>query len=330
MNLRNLNNSNANNCYKGGSCPKAGIKIHESDNNYTKDPFNNLECNNSFDLNIENYSLEGLYKLFNIQNRILNDEILKESRKFLLKLHPDKSKLDSKFFIFYSKAYKKLVELYEFQNKSDNKKINMNDYSKEYKYTHDFSKENEYDLKKYLESNKIMDEKDPKKFNIWFNEQFDKYGKEVIEKEEGYGNWLSSDDNLMGDIEGLDKKNFNNKFEEQKRKKMELILLNNLNNVDDYGDNDLRKVYCSESIIPVTEDDYNRLNKFKDVNEYKKFRDVQEVNPLNEEESYKILYDEQLESEKQSASLAFKYAKQMEESNKLGSLFWSNIKQIKN
>ena len=36
-------------------------------------------------------------------------------------MHPDKSHLDSKYFLFFSKAYKRLYSIYDFQNKSSNK-----------------------------------------------------------------------------------------------------------------------------------------------------------------------------------------------------------------
>ena len=67
------------------SCPKSGIKIHKSENDYKKDPF-------QIDLDIENYSVDDLYRLFSID--VLDDNTMKESKKVVLKTHPDKSKLD--------------------------------------------------------------------------------------------------------------------------------------------------------------------------------------------------------------------------------------------
>ena len=47
---------------------------------------------------------------------------MKECKKLVLKSHPDKSRLDEKYFIFFSKAYNKLKGIYEFQNKIQIKK----------------------------------------------------------------------------------------------------------------------------------------------------------------------------------------------------------------
>ncbi len=43
-------------------------------------------------------------------------------------MHPDKSQLDPKYFLFFSKAYKELYNCYEFMNKSNNKKQNYEEY----------------------------------------------------------------------------------------------------------------------------------------------------------------------------------------------------------
>ena len=126
------------------SCPKIGIKIHESgtsssSNSSSNNPFasqsnqvkitppqsvkTNELCNtNNFDLNIDNYSLKDIFRLFSIQSEILDEDVMKQAKKFVLKTHPDKSKLDPKYFLFYSSAYKKLYGVFEFQNKSSKKK----------------------------------------------------------------------------------------------------------------------------------------------------------------------------------------------------------------
>ena len=60
-------------------CPKIGIKIHKTNNEYKTNPFvsNQLPselCNtNKFDLNIDNYSMSDIFNLFNIQSELLNE-----------------------------------------------------------------------------------------------------------------------------------------------------------------------------------------------------------------------------------------------------------------
>ena len=83
------------------SCPKIGIKIHESNNEYKTNPFSSNPnpppnptmkqstktatsaelCDaNNFDLNIDNYSMKDIFNLFNIQSELLNEDVMKEAK----------------------------------------------------------------------------------------------------------------------------------------------------------------------------------------------------------------------------------------------------------
>ena len=53
----------------------------------------------SVDLNIDNYDLRDLIGLFQIPFHFTETH-LKEAKKTVLKTHPDKSRLDKKFFLF--------------------------------------------------------------------------------------------------------------------------------------------------------------------------------------------------------------------------------------
>jgi hypothetical protein len=63
------------------------------------------------DLSIENYSLHELLKLFELPENF-SDYELKNAKKIVLRLHPDKSGLPSEYFLFYSKAYKMLYNIW--------------------------------------------------------------------------------------------------------------------------------------------------------------------------------------------------------------------------
>ena len=72
-----------------------------------------------FDLNIDNYTLDELLDLFKLKRDFTADEF-KSAKSIVLKMHPDKSKLDKNYFIFFSKAYKLLYKVNEFKNKKTN------------------------------------------------------------------------------------------------------------------------------------------------------------------------------------------------------------------
>lgn len=352
-------------------CPKAGIKIHETPSTNTNtNTFNNsrpqLNYNNNnnafniatkksnvrapvsfhqttmsdLDLNIDNYSLEDLYNLFNIPDGVLNDANLKTAKQIVYKMHPDKSRLDQKYFLFFSKAYKCIFSIYEFQNKSDKK-------TEESLKADFYNDSNVSILNNMFETKKEL--KDPKNFNNWFNEKFEKHKLEDDDCNKGYGDWLKSDEGLYEQHENVTQNNMNEAFELQKKQIQALTTYTGIN--DTYasfsgggsllggpGDNfsgslsglgytDLRQAHI-ETIIPVTRDDYEQIPKYKNVNEYKSQRDRVDVSPLTKAESERILLQNKNSLDQESAAMAYKYAKQAEKAKAQQRSFWSDIKQL--
>jgi hypothetical protein len=72
----------------------------------------------NLDLDINNYNLHDILSLFRIPINF-NEEDLKSAKQVVLKTHPDKSKLPSEYFLFYSKAYKMLYSVWEFKKRGD-------------------------------------------------------------------------------------------------------------------------------------------------------------------------------------------------------------------
>ena len=350
-----------------------GVRIEKSNNEYGLDPFDGLDPfkslekesdlnkssqNNNYnnynnkslenlDLNIDHYSREDLYKLFGLNTlNILTENSMRESKKIVLKMHPDKSRLEPKYFLFYSSAYKRLFQIYEFQNKTSKKNTNTDSYSDS------LEKEKADILNHIFENKKELNLKDPKNFNKWFNEQFDKH-KLDDPNETGYGDWLKSDEGI-NDIGNVSKANMASEFEKQKKKVQALTTYNGINDpyastfggsslmnyTDNYtsgtlfsndgmGYTDLRQAY-NESVIPVTEDDFNKVKKFKNVNEYKAHRDTVDVTPIDKETALRKLMDQNKKDEQESAALAYYYAKREEKVKEKEQSFWSGLKQLTN
>jgi hypothetical protein len=95
------------------------------------------------------------------------------------------------------------------------------------------------------------------------------------------------------------------------------------------GYTDLRQAYA-ESVIPVTEEDFNKVQKFKSIDEYKRHRDGVDMTPLSKEEGLHKLYHQDKEKNEESAALAFYYAQQSEKAKKNNDTFWSGLKQVTN
>jgi hypothetical protein len=341
-------------------CSKGGVKIRDGGNTYSADPFAgvnpfkntaepqftgiqyNQNTYDRLDLNIDAYSREDLFKLFGLQTMTLSEDIMKECRKTVLKTHPDKSHLDEKYFIFFSKAYKKLLGIYEFQNKTNSKKVvNTDEY---------YDTDNSMLLDHLFD--KKSDLKDSKNFNSWFNEQFEKQKLEDP-AETGYGKWLKSDDDIMF-TPNVTKNNLASEMEKRKKQVQSLITYNGVTDITSHsfggsslmaydsnfssgtlfsnegiGYTDLRQAYV-ESVIPVTEDDFHKAQKFRSVDEYKRHREGLDMTPLNKEEAMRQLYQQNKQKDEESAALAFYYAQQAEKTKQNQDTFWSGLKNLTN
>lgn len=339
-------------------CSKIGIKIHESNNDYKCNPFQsvttqsvttqsvttqsvsnatpntqtytNQQQKSGIDLNIENYSLNELYNLFKITNQTLTDDIMKDAKKIVLMTHPDKSRLEPKYFIFYSAAYKRLYSIYEFQNKSSRKNVMLEDHNPD---------ENNRLLDNMFQKNTKL--KDTKNFNSWFNDQFEKR-KVGDANENGYGDWLKSDEGIY-DVGQVSKANMAQEFEKQKKQIQSLTVYGGVNDMyastfggtllgqqDNYtadGYTDLRQAYV-ESVIPVTQDDYNNRTKYRNIEELKSSRTTDK--PLDKETAMKQLHDQQLKQETVSVATAYYYAQQTEQALKNNKSFWAELRQLTN
>jgi len=334
-----------------------GIRIEDYGNSYSIDPFDGLNpfsnedevmkqiptviydknVYNNLDLNIDSYSREDLYKLFSIQTGYtLNENVMRQAKKIVLKTHPDKSKLEPKFFLFFTKAYKRLYSIYEFQNKMKQKSIDKDDHYDSFKK--DF-------LNTMLEKNESL--KDPQNFNKWFNEIFEKHRVDNP-LDSGYGDWLKSDEGIMN-IKNVTQANMGAEIEKIKHQVKSMVTYTGVkeitanafggsslmesNNNYTYGSSDnftdLRQAY-SETIIPVTDEDFNKITKYKNLNEYKSHRDNMNIKPIDKEESMKILFHKNKEMDEESAALAYYYAKQSEKTKKSQDSFWSSLKQLTN
>lgn len=342
------------------NCHKGGIKIRDTGNNATVNPLANINPFNnpneernvtpvynkgdysSLDLNIDNYSRQDLFNLFGLKNANLTENVMKECKKTVLKTHPDKSRLDEKYYVFFAKAYNQLKGIYDFQNKMQTKKnADTNEY---------FDRDNGAVLEKVFDTNEQL--KDPRNFNKWFNSQFDKHKLEDP-NETGYGGWLKSDDDIIF-TPNVTKSNMAAEMEKRKKEVQTLTTYTGVKDPyastfggsslmaydsnftsgslftsDGMGYTDLRQAYV-ESVIPVTEDDFRKTKQFRSIDEYKRHRESVNTVPLSKEESMRQLFNDNKQKDEESAALAFYYAQQSERATKNQDNFWSGLKQLTN
>lgn len=321
-------------------CPKTGIKIHEtpsqtqtqSANMLSVDDFTNKHFSpqiytSNIDLDIDNYSCDDLFKLLGIQGRTLDEILMKSVKKVVLKTHPDKSNLHPDYYIFFSKAYNRLHAIYIAQNKTAKKLDNFNN-----NYHPAYSDEKEKLLNNFFDSN--VNFKNPKKFNKWFNDKFEKHY--VKEEEHGYGDWLKSDEGLVVTTK-ISQSQLGSEMEKYKQRIQGIIPYQGIqdtycfsSSIDPrHGFSDLKQAY-EESVIPVTQQDYNKMKKFNSVNEYTNFRDNEHKNvkPMSEEQASKYFLKKKRDREDQCVAMAFANIKHSEKQDEQNNLFWSDLKRL--
>ena len=292
------------------------------------------------DLNIENYDLHDLLNLFKLDSNF-NEEDLKQAKKIVLKTHPDKSGLNPDYFRFYSAAYKSIYNIWQFKNKEEKGNKTNTDYTTDY----DESEKNKM-IDTYLSKEKINNSK---KFNKWFNEQFEQNKMNREDESAGYGDWLKSNEGVE-DFQNISQAQLGEEIEKKKQQMRALTVHKGIQDLhfnssgasdligdtpESYGSDlfsnlqyeDLRKAH-TETVVPVTIEDYNSTKKFKNVNDYKNYRNSQSTTPLSEIQAREYLSNKGKLEDKETTERAYKLAKQLEESKKKQEQFWSSIRHI--
>jgi hypothetical protein len=299
----------------------------------------------SVDLDINNYNLEDILSLFKIPTNF-DEHDLKQAKQIVLKTHPDKSKLPADYFLFYSKAYKMLYSVWEFRKRGDidETKIKNTEYS-------NYSEEDKNVLlEQFFHSNEKF--KKPANFNKWFNEQFERNLLRNDNETKGYGDWLKTDENI-DEIKNVSMATMKYEFDKKKEQARSLIVREDVQEIwgtqtissselttdapDTYdsglfsglGFQDLYKAH-TETVIPVTDEDYEKKQKFGSVNEFVSYRNSQNVKPLSEQQALQYLNQKNNKDEERSVRRAYELAKQTELAKQKNQEFWSGLQLLNN
>lgn len=284
------------------------------------------------DLDINNYDFNDLIKLFNISNNLTESEI-KHAYRIVLKTHPDKSGLKKEYFLFFSKAFKLLKQVYDTCNKKETC------IKREIKINND---EEDKIIKAILRENKDN-------FNEKFNILFEKIKLEDDEQDTGYGEWLKSNENIIN-VNTTNVKNMGEEINKIKKNYKDMIIYDGIQDLgfnngnynlvrerkQEYSSDifsklkyeDLKKAH-TETFIPVTEEDFYNRKHFTNTSDLMIYRKQNET-LLNEEESEKIFRKNKMKEKEQDLNNAYKLVKQMEKIKENNKLWLANFKLLKN
>ena len=287
-----------------------------------------------FDLDIDNYGLEDILNLFHLDYKFEKSS-MKKAKAMALKTHPDKSGLSKDFFLFFMKAYKMLEAIYDYRCKKEQ-------CAKKQKYIAEVDTENKQLLKK-------LDGKSAREFNKWFNDMFEKVRVKDEDVDTGYGSWFKSNEDIndekvksvsaMGDV-----------FERRKKESKALIKHNGIRDLEigggyglsrekpmEYASDifsnlpyeDLKKAH-TETVVPVTMEDYLAKPRFENVESYVRYREQNRPDMVSLEQSKKMMRDRNMQNDKINTERAFRLIKRDEEIGKANQKWWANLKQLKN
>ena len=286
--------------------------------------------NCDIDLNIDNYNLEDLLNLFKLSHDFTRDDI-RNAKKIVMRTHPDKSGMDKKYFLFFSSAYKIIYAIHEFRDRSDK------------------NRPTEYSIEKDEEKEKMIESiKDKSNFNRIFNELFEKHQIKDEATETGYGDWLKSDDGI--DTRSTTMSQMNETFEQKKEEVKALTVRKDVqdttthNHYDLAGNTpesysaalfstlqfeDVKKAHV-ESVIPVTQKDFDERPKFSNVQDMRRQRDTQDTKPLSLSQATDYLNQRKGLENKTDTQRAFQLAKQDEAARKANDAWMSGFKLLTN
>jgi hypothetical protein len=298
------------------------------------------------DLDLSNYTLDDLYKLFHLdRNEPLNSQTLKKAKRIVVLSHPDKSRLPPHYFTFFSKAYGMLSEMEGITSNIKKRERgttyvdDINTYNNEIHHT---VKQTQNNVNANNKRTVIMKE---------FNTRFEEINRDMLPQNDarGYSEWFKQD---------LPEENVSNhdalyaKRKQELREKYALTTnkiqyspLGNLNascslldQPDDFTSGmfdsmqytDLKKSY-TETIIPVGEEDFQRMPTYRTVDEYQAARNLntRDIKSMYHEHE-KMLNNFAEEERKMSDYRAYELARQLEDSERKNRMFASQFHKILN
>lgn len=271
-------------------------------------------------LDIQSYSLDELLGLFDL-GRSISAEDIKLAKRRVLMLHPDKSHLESKYFLFYKRALDVVVQFYETQNRQ-----NRSVTAEQYQAT---PKGIEHDKSVARQISKAAEQMGTTGFQDKFNRLFEE---NMAHRPDPTKNAWFKEEKGVYDIPGgpMDDAFTKIKAQQQEKQQQSMIAYRGVQEIrssgggasfydDDDSDHtyvasdpfsklkydDLRKVHKDQTVFAVSEADFSKVPQYASVDHFVRARGAQSLEPLDKQHAQRLL--EQQEKEKADAMMKRQY-----------------------
>ncbi len=263
-------------------------------------------------LNIQSYSLDEILGLFDLESYDITIDDLKTAKRKVLMLHPDKSRLDAKYFLFYKKAFDVIVQFFDNQNRQ-NRSVEQKDVA----YNPNYKDEDKSTTKQIQ---KTMQDMKSQNFQEKFNELFEA-NQMGSKPDQSRNEWFVQEKSAF-DIpqEKMSKQAMNDNFQRIKDQSNGLIHYTGVQSMnddsatnnnfyedaDDYSNkymtsdpfsklkfDDLRKVHRDQSVLAVSERDINNIQTYRSVEEFNRARSQHSYDPLEKEHANRLLQEQE-------------------------------------
>ena len=257
---------------------------------------------NSYNLNIKMYSFKEILELFKLSYDFDINE-LKRARMIVLKMHPDKSRLPSEYFLFYKKAFDIIVDYY-----NEKQKTNVEVPHNEIKYESAST-----DKATYKQVGKTMKELGTEKFQEKFNQLFE--ANMVKKTDESVNDWFKKNDPLFEYDDIKSTSGLGVAMDSIKSKAAALVQYKGVENMtsrmgnDLYDDDsngyvscdpfgklkfdDLRKVHKDQTVFAVSERDFEKVQKYSSMDHLQRERGMVNLTPMEKSHAEKMLAEKE-------------------------------------
>lgn len=258
-------------------------------------------------LNISNYSVQNIYDLFGLDKSTVSVNDLKTAKRRVLMTHPDKSHLPPDYFQFYTNALRVLVDDFQHSHKEISYGERMKDMQKS---DFQYERETEEDLAQKRAYQKTASGKE---FMENFNRVFEtEMRAPVVDRNE----WFRQNQSSYSDLSAKSQADMGRAIQEVKQRQQALIVRRDVSELrGSFGGSsfydtatdedtyiaadpfaklkfdDLRRVHKDETVLSVSERDFENMPKFRNVEEYNRSRTVDQGqwSSISEETSLNML-----------------------------------------